>query len=192
MNHLIVFTHPNQKSFGKAIAETVLKASAEKGFNIKIKDLYEEGFNPVLGSSDFEAFGSGRIPADIKVEQDLIVWADVISFVYPVWWTGLPAILKGYIDRVYSYGFAYEYKNGAVNGLLKGKRVRLFSTTGTPDSVYDLNGMYKSMMQTQDDGIFRISGIDDVEHLFFGAVPYVDDSTRKRYLADVEKTVKAL
>lgn len=192
MNHLIVFAHPNSKSFGKAIEETVSKASEAKGFHTKVKDLYSENFNPVLGPSDFEAFDSWKIPADIKAEQDLITWADTISFVYPTWWTGLPAILKGYIDRVFSYGFAYEVKDGAVAGLLKGKRVRLFSTTGTPDSIYDSNGMHDSMKQTQDAGIFRFSGIDDVEHLFFGAVPYVDDSVRKGYLAEAEKTVNAL
>jgi len=192
MNHLIVFAHPNSKSFGKAIEETVSKASAEKGFHTRVKDLYIENFNPVLSQSDFEALGSGKIPADIRAEQDLITWADAISFVYPIWWTGFPAILKGYIDRVFSYGFAYEVRDGAVVGLLKGKRVRLFSTTGTPDPVYDSNGMHDSMKQTQDTGIFRFSGIDDVEHLFFGAVPYVDDSIRKGYLDQVEKTVNAM
>lgn len=192
MNHLIILAHPNTKSFGKAIGETVSKASASRGFTTKMKDLYSENFNPVLGPSDFEAFGSGKIPADIKAEQDLINWADIISFVYPTWWTGLPAILKGYIDRVFSYGFAYEVQNGAVEGLLKGKRVRLFSTTGTPDSVYDSNGMHNSLKQTQDTGIFRFSGIEDVENLFFGAVPYVDDNTRNGYLAEVEKTVNTL
>ena len=192
MNHLIVFAHPDSKSFGKAIVETVTKESAAKGFSTKVKDLYSENFNPVLGPSDFEAFGNGEIPADIRAEQDLITWADAISFVYPTWWTGLPAILKGYIDRVFSYGFAYEIRDGAVIGLLKGKRVRLFSTTGTPGPMYDSNGMHDSMKQTQDTGIFRFSGIDDVEHLFFGAVPYVDDSIRKGYLDQVEKTVNAL
>jgi NAD(P)H dehydrogenase (quinone) len=192
MNHLIIFAHPNPKSFGKAIEETVIKASETKGFSTKVKDLYKESFNPVLGASDFEAFGSGKIPADIKAEQDLIAWADVISLVYPTWWTGLPAILKGYIDRVFSYGFAYEVKDGAVVGLLKGKKVRLFSTTGTPGAVYDKSGMHNSMKQTQDDGIFRFCGVDDVEHLFFGAVPYVDDSTRKGYLSEAEKKIHAL
>jgi len=192
MNHLVVFAHPNPESFGKAIEETVSKASAVKGFSTKVKDLYREGFNPVLGPSDFESFGNGNIPPDIKVEQDLVAWADIISFVYPVWWAGLPAILKGYIDRVFFYGFAYEYKDGTLNGLLKGKRVRMFCTTGTPDTVYESNSMHKSIKQTQDDGIFRVSGIDDVEHLFFGAVPYVDDNTRKRYLAEAEKAINSL
>ena len=68
----------------------------------------------------------------------------------------------------------------------------MFCTTGTPDTVYESNSMHKSIKQTQDDGIFRVSGIDDVEHLFFGAVPYVDDNTRKRYLAEAEKAINSL
>lgn len=192
MNHLIVYSHPNPKSFCKAIEETVSKTSNSKGFTTKLKDLYAEGFNPVLSARDFASFGSGSIPADIKAEQDLVTWADVISFVYPVWWTGLPAMLKGYIDRVFSYGFAYEAKKGTINGLLKGKIIRLFSTTGTPGDIYSANGMHNSMKQTQDTGIFRFCGIENVEHVFFGAVPSVDDNTRKKYLEEVDKIVSSL
>ena len=192
MNHLVVFAHPNPESFGKAIEESIVKASVTKGFSTKVKDLYSEKFNPVLGISDLEALGRGEIPSDIKKEQELVDWADIISFVYPVWWAGLPAILKGYIDRVFSYGFAYESKNGAMAGLLKGKRVRLFSTTGTPDAIYESSGMHSSMKQTQDAGIFVVSGIDDVEHLFFGAVPSVDSKTREKYLAVIEQKINGL
>ncbi len=192
MNHLIVFAHPNTNSFGKAIVNTIEKASMKKGFETKIKDLYAEGFNPVLSAADFKEFGSGRVPADIKAEQDLVTWAEIISFVYPVWWTGLPAILKGYIDRVYAHGFAYEFTANGARGFLNGKRVRLFSTTGTPDEVYASNGMHASMKQVQDIGIFRFCGMTDVEHFFFGAVPSVDDGTRKKYLAEAEKSINAL
>lgn len=192
MNHLVVFAHPNPESFGKAIKEVIIKASEKRAFNTRVKDLYDEKFNPVLAASDFEAFRKGEIPSDIKKEQELVTWADIITFVYPVWWAGLPAILKGYIDRVFSYGFAYEARNGAMAGLLGGRRVRLFSTTGTPDAVYSANGMYSSMKQTQDAGIFGVSGIDDVEHIFFAAVPSVDDGARAKYLDAAEKTINKL
>ncbi len=190
MKHLIVLSHPNKKSFGAAIADTVKKVSAEKGADKKFVDLYEEKFNPVLGPSDFEAMGSGMALPDVKKERDLIAWADVITFVYPTWWTGLPAILKGYFDRVFSYGFAYEVADGKVKGLLGGRRVILLSTTGTPSDIYSESGMHNSMKQTQDDGIFRFSGIEDVNHYFFGAVPYAGDEGRKLYLAEIEKVIK--
>lgn len=190
MNHLVVFAHPNPKSFGKGILDTVVKASEEKGAAVKVRDLYELGFDPILKPSDFVAFKEGKVPEDIATEQEIIRWAEVITFIYPVWWTSLPAILKGYVDRVFSYGFAYEYIDGAPNGLLKGKKALLFSTTGTPDELYAANGMHASMKQTTDQGIFNFSGMEEVSHTFFGAVPYVSEEVRGDYLQKVSAVVK--
>ncbi len=192
MNHLVVFAHPNPKSFGKGILDTVVKASEEKGAAVKARDLYELGFDPILKPSDFVAFKEGKVPEDIAAEQEIIRWADVITFIYPVWWTSLPAILKGYVDRVFSYGFAYEYIDGAPNGLLKGKKALLFSTTGTPDELYAANGMHASMKQTTDQGIFNFSGMEEVSHTFFGAVPYVSEEVRSDYLQKAAAVVKGV
>ncbi|WZL74021.1 NAD(P)H-dependent oxidoreductase [Clostridiaceae bacterium 35-E11] len=190
MNHLIVFAHPNPKSFGKGILDAVVKASEEKGTDIRVRELYEIGFDPILKPSDFIAFQNGKVPEDIAAEQEHVKWADVITFVYPVWWTSMPAILKGYVDRVFSYGFAYEYVEGVQYGLLKGRKALLFCTTGAPYEMYAENGMHKSMEQTTDQGIFNFSGIEEVKHTFFGAVPYVDAETRAEYLKEVSKIVK--
>jgi len=190
MNHLVVFAHPNQKSFGKGMVDALVKASEEKGANVRVRDLYEIGFDPILKPEDFVAFQSGNVPEDIAAEQEHIKWANVITFVYPVWWTSLPAILKGYVDRVFSYGFAYEYVDGAPNGLLKGKKALLFSTTGTPNEIYSEIGMHNSMKQTVDQGIFNFSGLEEVNHTFFGSVPHVTDEIRKDYLKEVSKIIK--
>jgi NAD(P)H dehydrogenase (quinone) len=104
----------------------------------------------------------------------------------------LPAILKGYVDRVFSYGFAYEYINGVQNGLLKGKKGLLFCTTGASNELYAASGMHNSMKQTTDQGIFNFSGIEEVKHTFFGAVPYVTEETRGDYLKEVSKIVKEI
>lgn len=191
MNHLVVFAHPNPNSFGKGIADTIQKTAEDKGDTIKVRDLYNIGFDAILKPSDFEAFQSGNTPADIKEEQEHVKWADIITFVYPVWWAGLPAMLKGYVDRVLSYGFGYEYVNGAPNGLLKGKKGLLFCTTGTPNEVYSQNGMHNAMKQTTDTGIFNFCGIEVVNHAFFGAVPHVSDEIRKDYLKEVENIIKS-
>lgn len=190
MNHLVIFSHPNPKSFGKGIVDTIQKAAEEKGDSVRVRDLYSIGFDPILKPSDFEGFQSGNIPEDIKVEQEQVKWADIITFVYPVWWTGLPAMLKGYVDRVLSYGFGYENVDGVLVGLLKGKKGMLFCTTGTPSDIYEENGMHNSMKQTTDQGIFNFCGIEVVNHAFFGAVPFVSDEIRKEYLSEVEKIVK--
>jgi NAD(P)H dehydrogenase (quinone) len=190
MNHLVVFAHPNPKSFCKGIVETIEAASKEKGDNVTVRDLYEIGFDPILKPDDFVALQSGNLSEDIKTEQEHIKWADVITFVYPVWWVSVPAILKGYVDRVFSYGFAYESVDGAPRGLLNGKKALLFCTTGSPNEYYAQNGMHNSMKQTTDDGIFNFTGIEVINHTFFGAVPSVSDETRKEYLKEVEKIIK--
>ncbi|GCD12802.1 NAD(P)H-dependent oxidoreductase [Clostridium tagluense] len=190
MNNLVVFAHPNSKSFGKGIVDTVVTTSKENGANVIVRDLYEIGFDPILKPADFEAFQSGKVPEDILAEQEHIKWADVITFVYPVWWASFPAMLKGYIDRVFSYGFAYEYIDGVPNGLLKGKKGLLFCTTGTPSEMYSANGMHNSMKQTTDQGILNFSGIEEVEHTFFGAVPNASSETLEDYLKEVSNIVK--
>jgi NAD(P)H dehydrogenase (quinone) len=189
MKHLVVFAHPNQESFCKGIVDTIELISEKKGDNIVIRDLYKFGFDPILKPSDFVGMQSGNIPEDIGAEQEFIKWADVITFVYPVWWVGLPAMLKGYVDRVFSYGFAYESVDGAPRGLLNGKKAVLFCTTGSPNEVYDQNGMHNSMKQITDVGIFNFSGIEVISHTFFGAVPYVPEETRAEYLKEVEQII---
>lgn len=189
MKHLVVFAHPNQESFCKGIVDTIKSISEKKGDNIVIRDLYKLSFDPILKPSDFESMQSGNTPEDIGAEQEFVKWADVITFVYPVWWVGLPAMLKGYVDRVFSYGFAYESVNGTPRGLLNGKKALLFCTTGSPNEVYDQNGMHDSMKQTTGAGIFNFTGIEVISHTFFGAVPSVSDETRKEYLKEVEKII---
>lgn len=192
MNYLVVFAHSNPKSFNKGILDTIRETVEKKKENIQIRDLYSMNFDAILKPSDFEAFQKNTVPEDIKTEQEHIKWADVIIFVYPVWWVGLPAILKGYVDRVFANGFAYEYVNGAPNGLLKGKRALLICTTGSPSEMLAQNGMHNAMKQTSDTGIFSFCGIEVINHLFFGAVPYVSDEVRQNYLREVENVLNSL
>lgn len=115
------FRPSHSKSFGKGILDEVVKASVDKGAEVRIKDLYELGVDPVLKPADFAALQNGKVSDDIAVEQEQIKWADVITFIYPVWWAGVPAILKGYVDRVFSNGFAFRNTTAGPEGLLKGK-----------------------------------------------------------------------
>ena len=112
MNHLIIFAHPNSKrSFGRAIANRIEQISQENGVNVFFRDLYEMNFNPILSHEELQNANKGIIPEDIQQEHDFILQADLITLVYPLWWMGFPAILKGYLDRVLSHGFAYKTAN---------------------------------------------------------------------------------
>lgn len=191
MNHLIVCAHPNPHSFNHAIRRTLEKALAEQGHDVVARDLYQLGFNPVLSLDDMIAFKSGGgYPEDIAAEQEYVTWADVVTFVYPIWWTGLPAMAKGYVDRVFSYGFAYAADGqGGYHKRLAGKKGVIINTQGHPEHVYEEMGMKAAMEHTSDKGIFEFCGIELVEHKFFGAVPFVDDAARGVMLEEVRELV---
>ncbi|MCP1225374.1 NAD(P)H-dependent oxidoreductase [Sebaldella sp. S0638] len=190
MNYLIVYAHPNKLSFNHALKETAVKFLTERGCNVEIRDLYEISFNPVLSSSDFITFSEGKVPDDIKKEQDYITKADKIIFISPIWWTSFPAILKGYFDRIFSYGFAYLYENHEARGLLNGKEALFISTTSTPYDIYKVRGYHDSLEMLQDEGILKFSGFKTLEHLFFGDVPFVTDIERKEYLLELERVLE--
>jgi NAD(P)H dehydrogenase (quinone) len=90
-----------------------------------------------------------------------------LSCIHPIWWTGLPAILKGYIDRVFSYGFAYRYDQGIQKGLLVGKKAVIINTHGKSKAEYESIGMDNALLLTSDKGIYTYSGLEVVKHFFF-------------------------
>ncbi|MFC3799239.1 NAD(P)H-dependent oxidoreductase [Cohnella sp. GCM10012308] len=193
MNHLIIYAHPHEGSFNNAILDTTVNALKSKGHEVHVRDLYSLGFNPVLSPADTAALRAGNPPADIAAEQAFLAKADFITFIYPIWWTGLPAILKGYVDRTFSYGFAYQYNSeGGIDKLFSGKKGLLINTHGTPSEIYDSIGMSQSLKQTSGGGIFEFCGIEVVDQLLFGGVTSTTDETRKDMLAQVEKKFNSL
>lgn len=189
LKHLIVFAHPYSGSFNHAILDSAVNALKNNGHEVTIRDLYQLNFQPVLKAEDTASMRDGQVPVDIKKEQEYIVEADAITFIYPIWWTGLPAIIKGYVDRVFSYGFAYSTGEEGIIKLLKGKKGLIINTHGMPKETYDEIGMTAGLKVTSDTGIFDFVGIEPVEHLLFGSVPYVDDTARKEMLKTVEDTI---
>ena len=192
MKHFVLYCHPDSKSFCHAIIENVVDTLRGKGHEVRIKDLYADGFDPVLKGSDFAAFQAGKTPPDIKAEQDHILWAETITVIHPVWWTGLPAMLKGYIDRVFALGFAYAFGPDGPKGLLGGRKVVVFSTQGANKEEYDAGGMTDAMKKASDVAIYSFCGMEVLEHKFFGGVTSVDDATRKRYLLEVKEVMGRL
>ena len=98
MKHLIVYCHPNPESFNHAILTTLSKALREAGHELRVRDLYALGFDPVLTGSELASVQKGEIPDDVRAEQEHVSWAEVITFVFPLWWAGMPAMLKGYLE----------------------------------------------------------------------------------------------
>jgi len=192
MKHLVVYSHPNPKSFNHAILETLVDRLKEKGQEVRVRDLYSMSFDPVLKASDLDLMQQGITPMDIKMEQEHVRWAEVMTFLCPVWWGGVTANLRGYFDRIFSLGFAYTYTKDGPQALLKGKKAYLINTLGAPSAEYERTGMFKSMKQTIDEVIFDFCGVTVVGHTYFGSVGSCSDAERKAMLVDVKKIADRL
>jgi NAD(P)H dehydrogenase (quinone) len=127
-------------------------------------------------------------PRDVLKQQRKIAEADALVIIAPVWFVGLPAILKGWIERVFTYGFAFAFTpegwKGDMKGhvaLLKNKKALLISTTMFNEQAYQ-GGLGEAMKRLIDDFGFRYSGFRNVEHVYFYSVGGVDAATREGYL----------
>jgi NAD(P)H dehydrogenase (quinone) len=187
MKYLIIIAHPNSASFSSSLIKALSEHLANAGNEVKIRNLYEIGFNPVLSADDFSSFADNQTPKDIAAEQEYVKWAEHIIFAFPVWWGGMPAILKGYLDRVLAEGFAYEYvDNGSSgNGLLSYLKGSTICATGL--SSEDFKDSQNAMKVITEKTIFGFTGIKPCKQLFYGSVPIVSDEVRKSYIADAIK-----
>ena len=177
MKNLIIYAHPNSASLNHFFKQTVLESLEESGQEVVVRDLYQINFNPVLSLNDMNGQRIGQVADEVKNEQDFISWADRIVFVYPIWWTGMPAIMKGYIDRVFSYGFAYRYDQGVQKGLLTGKQTIIINSHGKSNAEYEAMGMDKALMLTSDTGIFTYCGLEIKEHFYFDKADRATDES---------------
>ncbi|CAM4077472.1 NAD(P)H-dependent oxidoreductase [Zobellia nedashkovskayae] len=167
MKHLIIYAHPNVASLNFHLKQTVAQTLEQQNHEVVIRDLYNLNFNPILSLKDMSGQRKGEVSKDVKKEQEYISWAEHITLIYPIWWTGMPAIMKGYIDRVFSYGFAYRYDAGIQKGLLKGKQTTIINTHGKSQAEYESIGMDKALSLTSDTGVFEYCGLEIEQHFFF-------------------------
>ncbi len=141
------------------------------------------------GLSDIARLMARFHPKDVLEQQAKLARADGLVFIAPVYWMGFPAMLKGWIERVFSYGFAYsltsEGWNGYVRGrvpLLKMKKALIISTTFFREEDYDASGFRESIAHITDDWGLKYPGVSEVEHVYFYAPAAVGPETRQEYL----------
>ncbi len=191
MQHLIIYAHPNAQSVNHQLKETAAAAIRRAGHDVEIRDLYAIGFDPVLSLHDMHGQMTGQNEENIVKEQAYLSRADAVTFIYPVWWTGMPAIMKGYIDRVMTYGFAYRYDKGVQKGLLKGKSAYIFNTHGKSHEEYRSIGMDRALKLTSDTGIYSYCGFEIKQHLFFDRADKADTDTIAAWTKEVEAAYAA-
>ncbi len=140
----MVFAHPLPDSFGAALRDAAATALREAGHDVRIRDLYAEGFDPVLSAEAHRAhLAAPDSKPEIAGEVELLRWAESLVFVYPTWWGGQPAILKGWFDRVLVLGVAYDLVPGAgriTPRLRQIRRISVVTTHGSSKWVNALQG----------------------------------------------------
>jgi NAD(P)H dehydrogenase (quinone) len=187
MKHLVVVAHPAPESFTMKLTRAYAAELDSLGHDAQVRDLYRMGFNPILAAPELApADPQHPASADVAAAQDEIRAADVLTVIYPIWWMSMPAMMKGYIDRVFARGFAYESRAGIVHGLLGGKKAVLVTVSGAPLPVLVGDGRWGAVQMLQDTHIFRASGFELLEHLHFDAVtPHLPAAAAERHIARI-------
>jgi len=163
MNILWVMAHPDPRSLTAHLAAEGRRTLLDAGHDVEVSDLYAMGWNPVVDAADYahdpaerlhvaaaakKAHGAGTLSADIRAEQDKLDRADALVVQFPVWWFGMPAILKGWFDRVFVQGYAYGLSGpdgrplGYGEGFLSGRPALVVVNAGGPARFYGPRGIH--------------------------------------------------
>ena len=136
MRALIVYAHPKEGSFTSAVRDTVLSCLADAGAEVRLIDLYAKGFDPLLSPDEFACYeDESRNCINVRDDAGDLMWCDTLIFVYPTWWYGLPAMLKGWLDRVITPGVGFDLPDGPgpIRPLLTHiEKIAIVSTCGAP------------------------------------------------------------
>jgi NAD(P)H dehydrogenase (quinone) len=211
VNVLIVYAHPEPTSFAGAMKNAAVRALTAAGHQVEVSDLYAEGFNPLAGRHDFvsaadperfhyqseqlHASRSAGFAADLVREQDRLMRADLLVFIFPLWWGGVPAIVKGWFDRVCAYGVAYADGKRFEQGYFAGRRAFLALTTGGTEQRFSADGSYGEMrhvLHSVRRCMLEYLGLETMEPFVAYAAPRVDAAARAQYLRAFEARVLAI
>lgn len=196
MKTLIVFNHPYDGSFCNAILMAAKRGAEQQG-ECKVINLDKENFNPVMSSHDLHAFVLARrepgkaiemLDKQVLAYKAMLKDAEHLALIFPVWWILMPALTKGFIDRVIFPLVAYDYApDGTMRSCLDNlKRVTVVTTMNTPADVYETrfgNALSKALFQ----GTFETIGIKNSHWISFNMVAQAEQKQRERWLERVEE-----
>jgi NAD(P)H dehydrogenase (quinone) len=191
MKHAVILAHPNPNSFNAAMAQAYVLAVTALGHKVVVRDLYAMNFDPRLRSFELP-FTEGFEPgADVQAERALLADADVFALVYPLWLNAPPAMMKGYLERVFGYGFAYGKDGHGSEPLLSGRRLISLSSSGAPLHWVEETGAFEAIRRLFDNHFAAVCGLTVTDHVHFGhIVPGIRPDAVIRMLEDVGKAVR--
>lgn len=186
-NILLILGHPSENSFCNALLGAYQKGAEKSGANCKVLYLSRLKFDVNL-SDGYKSGEAMQLEEDLLASQELIKWSNHIVLAYPNWWGFMPAITKGFIDRVFLPGFAFKYQPGKLfpEKLLTGKSMRLLVTMDTPKWWFYV--IYRaSQYQILKNIVFGFVGFNPIRFSTFGFIRKSTDTQRRKWLMKVEK-----
>ncbi|WP_394672965.1 NAD(P)H-dependent oxidoreductase [Limnobacter sp.] len=211
MNVLIVHAHPEPQSFCTAMMKRMRDRFEAQGHTVTVSDLYAKQFNPVASASDFPDRGNpdylvyaleqrhaeknNTLPVDIAEEVQLLKNCDLLVLNFPLYWFSLPAILKGWIDRIFLSGVVYGGRNFYDRGLMKGKQAWLTFTLGGREHMFGeeaIHGELNTMLRPVLRGSLGYAGFDVIEPFAAYHVPYISPEARVEMLEQLDTAVDTL
>lgn len=181
---LVILGHPASNSFCGALAERYAQSAVRAGHEVRQLFLGAMDFDPVLREGYQQV---QPMEADLRRAQEDIVWAEHLTLVYPIWWGGIPALLKGFFDRVFLPGFAFKYREGKAfpDKLLHGRSAHLLVTMDTPPWyyrwIYRMPGLHQVRKTT-----LAFCGIKPQRTLTFGPILGSSAGQRETWLLQAQ------
>jgi len=189
MKHAIILAHPEAESFNASVANTYAQAVRVRGHEAIVRDLYAIAFDPCLKADERPDKPGQVVHPDVAAERALLADADVFVLIYPIWLGSAPAILKGYIERVFNQGFAFEdFEVGQMRPLLTGRRLLSFTSSGSTNAWLDEAGLRLSLRYVIDGYLSRVFGLELIEHVHF---PSVSPGLGERWVLENLASVRA-
>ncbi|MBV8701576.1 NAD(P)H-dependent oxidoreductase [Bradyrhizobium sp.] len=211
MKVFIVLAHPEYQSFNGAMYRLAVETLTARGHEVRTSDLYAMQFNPVSSRLNFisvkdpdyfkpqieeryatETYGFAD---DVEIEIQKLEWCDLMIWQFPLWWFGLPGILKGWVDRVFAMGRTYGGERLYTNGVFKGKRAMLSLTTGGPPPAYvkgAFNGDIFAILRPVQRGMLQFVGFDVLApQIAYGPVR-LEQGQRTELLAAYAERLKSI
>ncbi|MGE8413965.1 MAG: NAD(P)H-dependent oxidoreductase [Pseudomonas sp.] len=209
MNVLIVHAHPEPQSFTAALRDQARSTLESQGHQVRVSDLYAMDWNPVASAADFAqrdnpeylvyaleqrvGVKNGGLAADIQGELDKLLWADLLILNFPVFWFSVPAMLKGWIDRVLVSGVCYGGKRFYDQGGLVGKKALLSLTLGGREHMFGegaIHGPLEDMLRPLLRGTLAYVGCQVLEPFVAWHVPYISQDAREGFLAQYRQRLE--
>jgi NAD(P)H dehydrogenase (quinone) len=178
---LVVFAHPKRDSFTGRVLESFVGGLEEAGHEVEIADLYRESFQPLLVPQDYAQWEDRPMPPEVLREQARVEGCEGIALVFPIWWWSMPAILKGWFDRVFSAGWAYAEDYDPEGSLLPGRKFVVICPAGSSEHhfrKYGYDEMFRVLLEV---GTLSYCGVSESDvHIFFEV--YWDEKLTESYI----------